>query len=65
MNVWDIYSSVLGDPFHAIDRPKVATHQEYKKGYKVAFQNVFFSFGIAGRVGRSHAEEGWNDSRAN
>ncbi|KAL7532711.1 hypothetical protein ACHAXR_004793, partial [Thalassiosira sp. AJA248-18] len=40
--IQDKYSSVLGDPFHAINRPKVPMHHEHKKGYKVALQNAFF-----------------------
>ena len=40
--ITDKYSSVLGDPFHAISRPKVPTHHEHKKGYKVALQNAFY-----------------------
>ncbi|KAL7547330.1 hypothetical protein ACHAWF_010649 [Thalassiosira exigua] len=38
----DRFSSVLGDPFHAIQRPGVPMHHEHKKVYKVAFQNALF-----------------------
>ena len=41
--IQDKYSAVLGDPFHAIKRPKSSTtHHEYKKAYNVALQNAFF-----------------------
>jgi len=40
----DIFSSVLGDAFHFMDRPKVPIHHEYKKGYFVALQEAWFAW---------------------
>ena len=36
----DMFSSVLGDNFHMMDRPKVPTHHSSKKGYFVALQEA-------------------------
>ena len=41
-DIADIFSPVLGDVFHAMDRPKVPIKHEAKKSYFVAFQNAFF-----------------------
>jgi len=41
-DIADIFSSVLGDIFHAMDRPKVPVKHASKKGYFVALQNAFF-----------------------
>lgn len=41
-DIKDVFSSVLGDPFHAMDRPKIPTKHEAKKSYKVAFSNALF-----------------------
>ena len=39
----DVFSAVLGDPFHAMKRPKSSTtHHEYKKAHSVALRNAFF-----------------------
>jgi hypothetical protein len=40
----DKYSSVLGDPFHLIDRPKVPLHHCYKKLFKVAFRDALLAW---------------------
>lgn len=40
----EVYSSVLGDPFHGIDRIKVPTDHEGKKAFKVAYSNAMFEF---------------------
>ena len=38
----DKYSSVLGDTFHFMDRPKVSTHHEVKKAYFVSLRDAWF-----------------------
>ena len=38
------FSSVLGDPFHHMDRPKVPVHHGSKKGYFVALRRAWFMF---------------------
>ena len=40
--IQDVYSPLLGDIFHAMQRPYVPTKHEAKKGYYVALQNAFF-----------------------
>jgi hypothetical protein len=40
----DKVSAVLGDIFHAIDRPKIPIHHEYKKVCKHALQEAFFAW---------------------
>ena len=42
----DRFSSVLGDGFHFMDRPKVPMHHEYKKGYFVALQEAWFAWDL-------------------
>ena len=37
----DVFSSVLGDVFHMMDRPKVPMHHSSKKGYFVALQEAW------------------------
>lgn len=37
-----IFSAVLGDCYHAMDRPKVPIRHEYKKAYFVALMHAFF-----------------------
>jgi hypothetical protein len=43
-NIIDIYSLVLGDGFHLIDRPKIPTWHDSKNPYKVAFQEAVFAW---------------------
>jgi hypothetical protein len=43
-NIIDICSSVLGDGFHVIDRPKNPTWHDSKKPYKVEFQEAVSSW---------------------
>ena len=38
------FSSVLGDPFHFMDRPKVRVHHSFKKAYFVALRRAWFMF---------------------
>lgn len=38
------YSSVLGDAFHFMDRPKVPVHHSHKKGFFVALRRAWFMF---------------------
>jgi hypothetical protein len=38
------FSSVLGDPFHYIQRAKVRMHHGSKKGYFVALRRAWFMF---------------------
>ncbi len=40
----DKFSSVLGDAFHFMDRPKVPIHHEMKKAYFVALRDAWFAF---------------------
>eukprot|EP00956_Cyclotella_meneghiniana_P034536 scaffold105890_cov72-Cyclotella_meneghiniana.AAC.1 len=40
--IQDVYSPLLGDVFHAMQRPYVPVKHEAKKGYFVALQNAFF-----------------------
>lgn len=40
-DIIDVFSPVLGDPFHAMDRPKVSIRQDLKKSYYVAFMNAW------------------------
>lgn len=42
--ITDRYSSVVGDGFHLIDRPKVPIKHELKKAYKVALQEALFAW---------------------
>ena len=43
-NISDKFSSVLGDGFHFMDRPKVPIHHECKKGYFHALQEAWFAW---------------------
>ena len=40
----DIFHSVLGDPWHYIDRPDVPVNHEIKKSYYVAFTEAWFAW---------------------
>lgn len=40
----DKFSSVVGDAFHFMDRPKVPIHHESKKSYFVALRDAWFAF---------------------
>lgn len=42
--ITDRYSSVIGDGFHLMDRPKVPIKHELKKAYKVALQEALFAW---------------------
>ncbi len=44
----DRYSSVLGDSFHFMDRPKVPMHHDGKKGYFVALRQAWFQWDLTG-----------------
>jgi hypothetical protein len=39
-----LFSSVLGDLFHAMDRAKVGIHHPFKKGYYVALRDAVFAW---------------------
>ena len=43
-SIIDVYSSVLGDGFHFMDRPKVPIHHESKKAYFHALQEAWFAW---------------------
>jgi hypothetical protein len=43
-NIIDIYSSVLGDGFHVIDRPKILMWHDSQNPYKVALQESVFAW---------------------
>ncbi len=45
--VEDRFSSVIGDSFHFMDRPKVPMHHDGKKGYFVALRQAWFQSGIS------------------
>ncbi|GFH52681.1 hypothetical protein CTEN210_09158 [Chaetoceros tenuissimus] len=38
------FSTVLGDPFHIMDRPKVPSRHCYKKLYKIAFRDALLAW---------------------
>jgi hypothetical protein len=40
----DVFSSVLGDGFHFIDRPKILIKHEYKKLFKKAFMDAWYAW---------------------
>jgi hypothetical protein len=42
----DHFSSVVGDSFHFMDRPKVPMHHDGKKGYFVALRQAWFQWDI-------------------
>jgi hypothetical protein len=42
----DHFSSVVGDSFHFMDRPKVPMHHDGKKGYFVALRQAWFQWNI-------------------
>jgi hypothetical protein len=42
----DRFSSVVGDSFHFMDRPKVPMHHDGKKGYFVALRQVWFQWDL-------------------
>ena len=42
----DRYSSVVGDSFHFMDRPKVPMHHDGKKGYFVALRQAWFQWDL-------------------
>ncbi len=42
----DHFSSVVGDSFHFMDRPKVPMHHDGMKGYFVALRQVWFQWDI-------------------
>jgi hypothetical protein len=43
-DIKDVFSCVLGDGFHLIDRPKIPVHHAAKKMYKVAFRDAMFAW---------------------
>ena len=43
----DVFSCVLGDAFHFMDRPKVPVHHDTKKAYFVALRDAWFVFDAA------------------
>jgi hypothetical protein len=43
-SIKDVFSAVLGDAFHFMDRPKVPMHHEYKKPYFFALQEAWFAW---------------------
>ncbi len=42
----DHYSSILGDSFHFMDRPKVPMHHDGKKGYFFALWQAWFQWDL-------------------
>ena len=42
----DRFSSVIGDSFHFMDRPKVPMHHDGKKGYFVALRQAWFQWDL-------------------
>ena len=41
-SIVDVFRSILGDPWHFMDRPKVPVKHEFKKAYFVAFMEAWF-----------------------
>ena len=39
--IHDVFSAVMGDVFHMMDRPKVPMHHDTKKGYFVSLQQAW------------------------
>ena len=61
----DHFSSVVGDSFHFMDRPKVPMHHDGKKGYFVALRQAWFQWDLtklAEGKATLRVERGMNDS---
>ena len=61
----DCFSSVVGDSFHFMDRPKVPMHHDAKKGYFVALRQAWFQWDLtklAQVKATLQVERGMNDS---
>ncbi|KAK3271924.1 hypothetical protein CYMTET_19751 [Cymbomonas tetramitiformis] len=43
-HIAEVYSTVVGDAFHFMDRPKVPVHHEFKKAYFVALMEAWFAW---------------------
>ena len=43
-SITDMFRSILGDPWHFMDRPKVPMNHEYRKAYFVAFMEAWFAW---------------------
>jgi hypothetical protein len=58
-----MFSCVLGDHFHAMDRIWVPTHHEHKKGYFYSSMEAFFQWDRDGleRVKERLIQSGWTD----
>lgn len=41
-DIKNVYSPILGDVFHAMNRPKIPIRSEFKKGFSVALRDAFF-----------------------
>ena len=41
---WDVFSAVLGDPFHGMSRPRVPTKHECKKPFCLASMKAWLAF---------------------
>jgi hypothetical protein len=41
-HIRNVFSVIMGDTFHAMDRPKVAVRSEFKKSYKVALREAWY-----------------------
>ena len=59
----DVWSAVLGDAFHAMNRTRVPTRHEYKKAFYVAMMNAFFVWDSdrLNEVKRVLRSNGWSD----
>jgi hypothetical protein len=61
----DNFSSVVGDSFHFMDRPKIPLHHDGKKGYFVALRQAWFQWDFT-KLAEVKAtlcdERGMNDS---
>ncbi len=61
----DCFSSVVGDSFHFMDRPKVPMHHDGKKGYFVALSQAWLQWDItklAEVKATLHDERGMNNN---
>lgn len=65
--IQQIFSAVLGDAFHAMNRAKVPVRHEYKKTYYVALMNAFFVWDESRlkEVKKTLKDNGWSDQEIN
>jgi hypothetical protein len=59
-----VFSAVLGDPYHCMDRAKVPVRHEYKKAFKVALSRAWLQWDKLklDKVSDTLKENGWTDA---